>query len=73
MIERIASGGHEVATAEGLVDACLDELGAIRVSADTRSALVDFAQRSTESGVETPGRVAQMLRVIGAAPEFQRA
>ena len=72
MIERIASGGHEVATAEGLVDACLDELGAIRVSDDTRSALVDFANSSNESGAEIRGRAAQMLRVIGAAPEFQR-
>ncbi len=72
MVERIASRGHEVATAEGLVDACLDELGAIRVSDDTRSALVDFANTSSESGAEVRGRAAQMLRVIGAAPEFQK-
>ena len=80
MIEEITTGENEVVSPERLVDACLDRMGAFSVSADTRSALVDFALKEGDLDVgtrepdeEAQQRVAEMLRVIAATPEFQRA
>ena len=80
MIDKITAGGDEIVSAERLVDACLDQLGAIRVSENTRSILVDFALRegdwnagSTGRDEEAQRRVAEVLGVAASTLEFQRA
>ena len=79
MIGRILGRSEETLSGELLVDACLEELGAIDVSEDTRAALVDFAvkQGDTHAGQREPDdarrRVGEMLRMAGSTPEFQRA
>ena len=77
MIGRIVERGDETLSGEPLVDACLEELGAIEVSEDTRAALVDFAltQGGADAGRggDTRRRVAEMLGMAGSTPEFQRA
>ena len=79
MIEEITTGGDETMSAERLVDACLDQLGAVSVSEDTRDALVDFAGREGDLHLGDPApdeeaqrRVAEVLQVVAATPEFQR-
>jgi uncharacterized protein (DUF1800 family) len=80
MIDKITAVGSDTASAEGLVDACLDQMGAISVSEATRSALVEFASREkdtdSDSAVrdeEPQGRVAAILRLVVSTREFQRA
>ena len=80
MIDNITTGEQGNLTAERLVDACLEELGAISVSQDTRSSLVDFALKegglflgATGPDEEASRRVAQMLKLVAATPEFQLA
>ena len=65
---------------ERLVQGCLDEMGALRVSDDTRAALVDFASQEGETSPTNGGgngqaerRVAEMMAMIAASPDFQRA
>ena len=80
MIDRVmADGGARVISPEHLVDSCLDQMGAISVSEDTRAALVEFASpggdlRLTDEGPdeEAESRVAQVLRLAAATHEFQR-
>ena len=80
MIERIIGRSGETLSGEVLVAACLEELGAIDVSENTRAALVDFALQQGdahadqgEPGEDTRRRVAMMLQMVGSTPEFQRA
>ena len=80
MIEEITTSEHETVSPERLVDACLDQMGAISVSDGTRSALVDFAVKEGDLRLGTEGpdedarrRVGGMLQVIAATPDFQRA
>ena len=77
MIDKIVAGGDEM-SAELLVDACLDQMGAIRVSDDTRSSLVDFAREGPlNAGSASPREQAQqraagVLRMVGSTREFQQ-
>ena len=80
MIEEITAVGDEIVSPDRLVDACLDRLGAVSVSEDTRSALVELALKEGDLHLGTTGpdeaaqkRVAKMLQLIAATPEFQRA
>ena len=80
MIERIASQGEKVTSPEGLVDACLDQIGAIYVSGETRAVLTDFASKGGGLGQGATGfgesgrkRIVEMLQMVASAPEFQRA
>ena len=57
-------------SAPGIVDACLDQLGAIAVSDETREVLERFAQQTGEE--RTRGKVADLLRLATATQEFQR-
>ena len=79
MIERVATnGGSSIGPAE-LVDRCLDEIGMVSVSDDTRASLVDYAADAGELAAdpelsdENRERVAQLLQMIAATHEFQRA
>jgi uncharacterized protein (DUF1800 family) len=79
IIDRLSAADGGSYTPEQLVDSCLDILGPLQVSEDTRSALVSYAARSGElklrgatPGSEAEQRVAQLLQLIAATPEFQR-
>ena len=80
MIDAVASGEPGARSADGLVDACLDQLGAIRVTEDTRSVLVDFAlggggseALSAESDGGTEETIETLFGMVASTPEFQRA
>ena len=75
MIERILAADGDVVSPEQLVDRCLDQMGAMQVTEETRSTLLNFAStvgdvRASEE--EARGKVAQMLGVAAATTEFQR-
>ncbi len=79
IIERVATnGGATIGPAE-LVERCLDEIGMISVGDDTKESLVDFAAKDGELIAEpelddaTRQRVAEILQMIAATHEFQRA
>ena len=80
MIDNILAEGPGVIPTERLVDSCLDQMGSISVSEDTRSALLMFAAKGGELRV-SPGepdgqarqRVAELIGLAAASPEFQRA
>ena len=79
IIERVATnGGSAIGPAE-LVDRCLDEIGMVAVSDDTRASLVDYVSgggelvADPELSDENRERVAQLLQMIAATHEFQRA
>ena len=63
-----------------VVDRALDELSITSISSETRSALLDFAGSQFGPGVDgleggqtTRERVVNVLKLVGATPEFQRA
>ena len=56
---------------EGLVQRCLDEMGAISVSDDTREALVQYAQ-SADIDVQSGDGVGELMEMVAATPDFQR-
>ena len=72
MVERIASNPSAVSP-EMLVDACLDQVGAIQVSEDTRRELVDFASVAGSADSVGDGRIAEVLQMVASTHEFQRA
>ena len=78
IINRLASERDGSWTPEELVDQCLDLIGPVTVSQDTRNALVEFASlegdldlEDRESGAEQ--RVGDLLRLVTATREFQLA
>ena len=56
---------------EGLVQRCLDEMGAISVSDDTRAALVQYAQAS-DIDMQSGEGVGELMEMVAATPDFQR-
>ena len=80
MIKKVASESDGVFSAARLVDACLDVMGVVEVSEDSREILENFAARSGDLSVtadtlndESVGRIAQMFQMVAATHEFQRA
>ena len=77
MVDRILAGGNGGASPGALVDKALDQLVMTEVSAETRSALIEFAEKQDElagDGSRSPReRAVSILKMIGATPEFQRA
>jgi hypothetical protein len=79
IIERVATNGGSAISPTELVDRCLDEIGMISVSDETRSSLIDYAAAEgdvvagAEVDADTRDRVAQLLQMIAATHEFQRA
>ena len=80
MTDGIIANAPNPISAERLVDGCLDQIGAIAVSEETRSALVQFASTGDELDVNGEGgddevreRIAGILALAGASVEFQRA
>ena len=80
MIRRVASENGPVISPARLVDACLDAMGVVAVSENTREALEAFAAaggdlRADPDGIDeaAESRIAQTLQMVGATHEFQRA
>ena len=76
LIDRILSNSNGGLNAEDLVERALDELSVADISDKTRSALVEFAKTQVnqlDSGNAGPEQVANVLKLVGATPEFQRA
>ena len=80
MVERITSRDESVISPEDLVEAILDQLGALAVSDDTRRELVQFASIGGEvelgSGnpdAEARQRILEVLQMVASTHEFQRA
>ena len=80
IIERLAAENDGVLSPEALVDHCLDLLGPMVVSDDTRSALVRYAAHEGDLVLtghqpedESEQRVGDLLRLATATREFQLA
>ena len=70
MIDSLESKLGDATSPQEIVQSCLDQMGAIEVSDETRSILVDHASE-LENG-EREGKFAEILRMVSATPEFQR-
>ena len=73
MVDSIVADGIELNVSRGtrselMVRRCLEQMGALSVSGDTREALLGIAE---QDGDERQN-VAQMLRLAAASKEFQR-
>jgi uncharacterized protein (DUF1800 family) len=81
IIDRLeASAEQGVLDPSDLADGCLDLLGPIQVSDETRSILVEYASRNGDldlnghqPGDEAEQRVGNMLRLVAATREYQLA
>ena len=81
IIDRLeASADQGVLDPSDLADGCLDLLGPIQVSDETRSILVKYASRNGDldlsdhqPGDEAEQRVGNMLRLVAATREYQLA
>ncbi|MEE8047042.1 MAG: DUF1800 family protein, partial [Dehalococcoidia bacterium] len=80
LVDSILSSGNGSLTAEEMVNGALDQLSLSAVSDKTMSALVDFAEtqigdvsESTDGDDSARKQVANVLKLVGATPEFQRA
>jgi hypothetical protein len=79
IVERIAGDGEEAISPKLLVDACLDKIGAISVSDETKAVLVEFASQGGNLSVGSPvpdeqtsRRISDLLAMVSATPEYQR-
>ncbi len=80
IIDRLSAGSSDSLTPDELVDRCLDLIGPITVSDETRDTLVRFAKRQGDlnlidhqPGDEAEQRVGNMLRLVASSREFQLA
>ena len=80
IIDRIATDNGGVLSPEELVDKCLDLLGPIPATEETRSSLIEYASvggdldlRGHQSGDEAEQRVGDVLRLVASSREFQLA
>ncbi|MDA0769767.1 MAG: DUF1800 domain-containing protein [Chloroflexi bacterium] len=80
MISKVISTGDGIISPARLVEACLDVLGVVTVSDDTRETLENFAVQGGELHVSPENvdeaaqqRVAQMFQMVAASHEFQRS
>ena len=81
IIDRLAASAEQgVLDPSDLADGCLDLLGPIQVSDETRSILVEYASRNGDLDLKNhqPGddaeqRVGNMLRLVAATREYQLA
>ncbi len=80
IIDRLASQGEGVFSEEELVDSCLDLIGPIAVSEETRSTLVGHVSRQGglslkghEPGDPSENRVGELLGLIASTKEYHLA
>jgi len=78
MIGKVMAEAGGKASPRDLVERCLDQMGAVTVSDNTRKALVNFAAKTQGAGGAQPNggldekRVAGILEMIAASPDYQR-
>ncbi len=79
IIDRVVDGQTGNLEAEHYVDKCLDELGCLETSTDTRETLMQFVEENGLPELNLPedrelvvAGVSAVLGVVGAIPEFQR-
>ena len=68
MIGRISDGLSETTSPERLVDACLDEVGALAVDESTRRTLVDFSAQGSTGANTDRQHIADVLPDGGGNP-----
>lgn len=76
LVDRLLADSNGGSNAEELVVRALDELSIADISDKTRSALIEFAEvqvNQSGSGSAGPEEVSNILKLVGATPEFQRA
>ena len=75
MVDNIMEASSQGLSPEHFVDVCLEQMGVIEVSDETREILTSFAEKSSSSGSgeQARQRIVEMLRLAGASHEFQRA
>ena len=80
IIDRLAGENGGSLAPETLVDRCLDLIGPVSVSEETRNVLVEYASAKGDlslAGRERDGeagqRVGDMLRLIASTREYQRS
>ena len=80
MMERIRADNGGTMSPERLVDVCLEHLGEFSVTDETRSTLVSYAAEGGPLSFGDAGRdeqakrrVADVMQVVAATPEFQRS
>jgi len=76
MIARIGSDSGGASSPENLVDACLDQIGALSVDAETRKVLVAFAAKGGSSDADPATarqHIADVLQMVASTQEFQRS
>ena len=75
IVERVAASNGASLTPEALVDGCVDLMGPLTVSDETRAELVAHAAGDGPVAVDGNGalsqRVGEMLALIAATPEYQ--
>ena len=73
MIGRAMADAGGVASPERLVQGCLDQLGAIRVTEGTRTAMLEHASSLTGlPDAEAERAVGEVIRIAVSTPEFQK-
>ena len=76
LVDRMLADSNGGSNAEELVVRALDELSIADISDKTRSALIEFAEvqvNQSGSGSAGPEEISNILKLVGATPEFQRA
>ena len=69
-------GGEEVASAEGIVDRCLEMVGAYQLAPETREQLIAYTDSNGSPAPGTPEyseTIAQTLQLIVSTQEYQFA
>ena len=80
MIGRVAAESDGLISSARLVDTCLDAMGVVAVSEDTREVLENFSANLGDLEVSADNvseyaeqRIIQMFQMVAASHEFQRA
>ena len=74
IINNIKSSLDSPIDSEKLGDASLEQLGALSTSENTRSILIDYADSNLDSSEEiNDEEIAELLKFVGAMPEYQRS
>jgi hypothetical protein len=73
MIKLISSKLNETNSAERLVDACLEAVGALEVDEGTRRTLVSFSAQGSQGSNTDSQHIADVLQMVAATQEFQRS
>ncbi len=77
LVQRVLVSSDNQIKEEDLVDRCLDLMGPLEISEETRRELIAYVEAegpvkiSPDNGHDTEQRVADMLALIAATPEYQ--